>query len=763
MSESGRVITKSLRSSRARAGPKIGNSKTPTGRANTADVIGENERRHGPSKAEVTVSAKTDENKTLDDNRWLELASKANQEMVDKERAIRESLQCELHAKTDLLQLREVEMAHICHNQYKLEQELAFQKLDTKFQPNQHLNLPVGMKRSSDCSKHQLEVMLGQINRENETIKHLQQHLTCVGQFTAGEQLKQEFGSLIVGKQQEDPGCGIICPTQVDWNLPKKQKDQVTQERDQLHLSRYWLIQERDELEYQVKQLVDQRDKVTEENDQLDRHRDRLKKQMELLVNQMNTIAQDRNQLCHERDQLKNEIDQLVHQKGREMLSVEGNELRHRIETQAEDRTQRAVNVAKSKDRNKMELGQERLVLETALEELRAATALGEENERLLQQMATLQLELAEVHQRLDAVQGMADSKLDPAEVFFLLRDLQRELRSSTTEEDGRGQLFQEEEEKYFTKSPTHELTPSMAELHHLAHGVVSAAQLGRNMAVAQARHAEQQRNNAEHRLSLCLQEMHTLQERANYTEDMAEHLEGEVQMILKQAKEMRGNDDTLQRQNVQLKTTKMVARDKPQPSGLLPMHPGSPAYNMFIIQEPALQNQPSDAPSLHEEDLTFEANHPSDKHEHGEACSGHFIGVEKQDEDYAQEEQDWHSTMCRHNSRRKVRHEGRTSTFTKPDSQGHVLSLLKELHQELELSKNQEEEDNRQRDCELSGFKTDFNVELECLEVTLCRRRAELRRCNRLLAHAHNDLEETRGKLNFYSCLGKKQYMGSG
>ena len=41
------------------------------------------------------------------------------------------------------LQLREVEMAHICRNQYKLEQELAFQELDAKFQPNQHLNLPV--------------------------------------------------------------------------------------------------------------------------------------------------------------------------------------------------------------------------------------------------------------------------------------------------------------------------------------------------------------------------------------------------------------------------------------------------------------------------------------------------------------------------------------------------------------------------------------------------------------------------------------------
>uniref|UniRef100_UPI00358E020E centriolin-like isoform X2 n=1 Tax=Myxine glutinosa TaxID=7769 RepID=UPI00358E020E len=870
MSESRSFIPRFVRPSRTI--PKILNAKNPTCRTKTAETIGgENERRHKPSKAEVTGPANALQKKTLDGDRLLEITRKADQETAAKERTIRQRLQGELQTKTDMLQRREVEMAQICHKQYKLEQELAFQKLDAKFQARQHLALPEwlaeespyigrasykpnahategyekgghrqivvnqgggrtpdisssnrvngcedgqqesiplpccfqqndrcqccrnvfqkwnrgtcmqrggwneqgGMKQSSEYPKNMMEVMLGHMIRENETIKDLQPHLTCDGQFTADEQLKQEIGTLIVGKQQEGPGFGIVSPTQVDWNLPKKQMDQVTEEREQLYLSRSWLIQERDQLEYQVKQLMDQRDKVTEEKDQLDHHRDQLKNHMELLVNQMNGIAQERNHLGHKRDQLKNEIDQLVQQndkakKEREMLfRIEGNELKHRIEGQDEDRTHRAVNVARPEHLNMMEFGQERRVLETALEELLVATALGEENERLLQQMAILQMELTEVHQRLDAVQGMAESKVDPAQVFLILRQIQKELRSSITEEHGGGQIFEEEEDKYFTKSPTGDLTPSMAELQQVARGVVSVAQLGHNMAMAQARYAEQQRYNAEHRLSRCLQEMHTLQERANDAEDMVEHLEGEVQRLLEEVKEMQGSDDSPQTQNVQLKKTKMVDRDEAQPSGLLPMRPDSSASNLVIVQDAVLQNQPSDSASLHEEDLTYEAKHPSDKREHGEACSGDFIGVEKQDEDYAQEEQDcqrpWHSTMCQHNSPRKGRHEGSASAFTNPDSQGHVLFLLKKLHQELDFSKTQEQEENqgevrRQSDSEASRFKMDINVELECLEVTLCRRRAELRRCNRLLARARNDLEETRGTVNFYSHLERKQ-----
>lgn len=62
---------------------------------------------------------------------------------------------------------------------------------------------------------------------------------------------------------------------------------------------------------------------------------------------------------------------------------------------------------------------------------------------------------------------------------------------------------------------------------------------------------------------------------------------------------------------------------------------------------------------------------------------------------------------------------------------EGHIDSLLTEL--ELEKSLRHHE---------------DIVDEIECIEQTLLKRRAELREADRLLAEAENELETTRGKV---------------
>ncbi|KAJ8413878.1 hypothetical protein AAFF_G00064760 [Aldrovandia affinis] len=359
-----------------------------------------------------------------------------------------------------------------------------------------------------------LDDMLSRIAKETEEIRDLEQQLTD-GQIAANDALKRDLEGIIAGLQEYLHG--------VKGQAHRAQKDchQLEREREALQRRLQDSEEQRSQLEIVAMDAESAREEVSRLEQELAGLRD-AQGQISAYEAELEAQLQQRDT---EAGQLQEELGRLRRLSQMEQLALQA------------------------------ELEKERQAKENALVQVQLVSERQQENERLLEQLRTLQEERSLLREELSALQGALEetrgSMLSPQEVLQRLEDLRRSISSGLGEVRppgegdalgcGLAELQQElrravsaaQTERDRARSRQGRLTQEMAALRDkLRHG--QEEQRAACDSAAQARvAAERRESEAEAELRRLREELQVAQEAQGQTEQRLQEAEEERERLL--------------------------------------------------------------------------------------------------------------------------------------------------------------------------------------------------------------------------------------